>query len=56
MCVADRRFRVKSLKTGEVVIYDDKKRHIHLKRDCARSKYWADQAGEDTQGKRQPGE
>ena len=24
MCVADRRFRVKSLKTGEVVIYDDK--------------------------------
>lgn len=34
MCVADRRFRVKSLKTGEVVIYDDKKRHIYLKRDC----------------------
>lgn len=34
MCVTDRRFRVKSLKTGEVVIYDDKKRHIYLKRDC----------------------
>lgn len=33
MCVADRRFRVKSLKTGEVVIYDDKKRHVYLKRD-----------------------
>ena len=26
------------------------------KRMAARSKYWADQAGEDTQGKRQPGE
>lgn len=33
MCVADRRFRVKSLKTGEVVIYDDKKRHVYLKQD-----------------------
>lgn len=33
MCVADRRFRVKSLKTGEVVIYDDKKRHVYLKRE-----------------------
>lgn len=33
MCVADRRFRVKSLKTGEVVIYDDKHRKIHLKRE-----------------------
>lgn len=31
--VADRRFRVKSLKTGEVVIYDDKKRHVYLKQD-----------------------
>lgn len=31
--VADRRYRVKSLKTGEVVLYDDLHRKIHLKRE-----------------------
>lgn len=32
--VADRRYRITKMKTGEVAIYDDKKRHIYLKRDC----------------------
>lgn len=31
--VADRRYRITQMKTGEVVIYDDKKRHVYLKRD-----------------------
>lgn len=26
--VADRRYRITQMKTGEVVIYDDKKRHV----------------------------
>ena len=33
ICVADRRYRIKALEKGEVVIYDDKKRKIYLKRD-----------------------
>ena len=33
ICVADRRYRIKALEKGEVVIYDDKKRKIHFKRD-----------------------
>ena len=31
--VADRRYRITQMKTGEVVIYDDKKRHVYLKRE-----------------------
>lgn len=32
--VADRRYRITSMKPGEVAIYDDKGRHIYFKRDC----------------------
>lgn len=32
--VADRRYRIKNMQQGEVAIYDDKGRHIYIKRDC----------------------
>ncbi len=32
--IADRRYRITSMKPGEVAIYDDKGRHIYFKRDC----------------------
>ena len=33
LSVTDRRYRITQIKTGEVCIYDDKKRHIYLKED-----------------------
>lgn len=33
LVVHDRRYRITSLKTGEVAIFDDKKRHVYLKRE-----------------------
>ena len=32
--VADRRYRIKDMQQGEVAVYDDKGRHIYIKRDC----------------------
>lgn len=33
LSVTDRRYRITQMKTGEVCIYDDKKRHVYLKQD-----------------------
>ena len=33
LSVTDRRYRITQMKTGEVCIYDDKKRHVYLKED-----------------------
>lgn len=33
LCIADRRYRITSMKSGEVAIFDDKQRHVYLKRD-----------------------
>ncbi len=33
LSVSDRRYRITQMKTGEVCIYDDKKRHVYLKQE-----------------------
>lgn len=33
LSITDRRYRITQMKTGEVCIYDDKKRHVYLKQD-----------------------
>lgn len=32
--IADRRYRITGMKSGEVAIYDNQKRHVYLKQDC----------------------
>ncbi len=33
VCVDDRRYRITGMEQGEVAIFDDKERHVYLKRD-----------------------